>query len=407
MATLFKVRGLGAQGELLERSVHAGDREEAERAARSIGLKVLDVRAQGFFSAPSFAARIGPTGDGAGSFDLALFAHELATLLGAGLSLIEILETLAEREKGHARAGQVLGELVRRMQEGQAFSAALRTFPSVFPELFVASVAASEHTGELAHALQRYLRYHEQLGAIRRKIVSASLYPAMLCVVGSAVALFLLCFLVPRFSRVYEGMEDRLPLASRWLMQWGGFASEYWAPIVAASVASIVAALTASAQPSVRRRLGSAVQRNRWIGSRLRLLQLSRFYRSLGLLLSGGIPVTKALGMAQALLPLSLRGAAGAATLEVTQGRSLSDALQSATLTTSVALRLLRAGERNGQMAEMLEQAAAFHDTEMAHWIDRFTRLFEPVLMLVIGLAIGGIVILLYLPIFELAGNLQ
>jgi general secretion pathway protein F len=102
-----------------------------------------------------------------------------------------------------------------------------------------------------------------------------------------------------------------------------------------------------------------------------------------------------------------LRGAAGAATLEVTQGRSLSDALQSATLTTSVALRLLRAGERNGQMAEMLEQAAAFHDTEMAHWIDRFTRLFEPVLMLVIGLAIGGIVILLYLPIFELAGNLQ
>ncbi|HJS03885.1 MAG TPA: type II secretion system F family protein, partial [Variovorax sp.] len=126
MATLFKVRGLGAQGELLERSVHAGDREEAERAARSIGLKVLDVRAQGFFSAPSFAARIGPTGDGAGSFDLALFAHELATLLGAGLSLIEILETLAEREKGHARAGQVLGELVRRMQEGQAFSAALR-----------------------------------------------------------------------------------------------------------------------------------------------------------------------------------------------------------------------------------------------------------------------------------------
>ena len=235
MATLFKVRGLGARGELLERRVHAGNREEAERAARSIGLKVLDVRAEGFFSAPSFAARVGPAGDGAGGFDLALFAHELATLLGAGLSLIEILETLAEREEGHARAGQVLGELVRRMQEGQAFSAALRTFPSVFPELFVASVAASEHTGELAHALHRYLRYHEQLGAIRRKIVSASLYPAMLCVVGSAVALFLLCFLVPRFSRVYEGMEDRLPLASRWLMQWGGFASEHWALIVAAS----------------------------------------------------------------------------------------------------------------------------------------------------------------------------
>lgn len=406
MAKLFKVRGLGAQGELLERSVHAGNRDEAERVARSIGLKVLDVRAEvSFFSAPSFAARIGPGRDGA--FDLALFAHELATLLGAGLSLIEILETLAEREQRQARAGQVLGELVRRMQEGQAFSSALRTYPSIFPELFVASIAASEHTGELVDALQRYLRYHDQLGTIRRKIVSASLYPAMLCVVGSAVALFLLCFLVPRFSRVYEGMEDRLPLASRWLMQWGGFASDHWAPIVAASIAAIAAALIAAARPGVRRQLGQAVQRTRWIGAWLRLLQLARFYRSLGLLLSGGIPVTKALGMAQALLPLSLRGAAGAATLEVTQGRSLSDALHSAALTTSVALRLLRAGERNGQMAQMLEQAAAFHDAEMAHWIDRFTRLFEPVLMLVIGLAIGGIVILLYLPIFELAGNLQ
>ena len=135
-------------------------------------------------------------------------------------------------------------------------------------------------------------------------------------------------------------------------------------------------------------------------------MQLSRFYRSLGLLLGGGIPVIKAMHMAQGLLPLRLQPAALSATLEVTQGRSLSDSLHTVALTTPVALRLLRAGERNGQMAEMLEQAAAFHDKEIAHWIDRFARLFEPVLMLVIGLAIGGIVILLYLPIFELAGSL-
>lgn len=397
MAT-FKVRGLTAQGELQLRLVSAGSRTEAEQSAHQSGLiRVLDVQGEGFRL--SFAPR-------RGSFDLSLFAHELVALLGAGLSLIETLETLAERQESAARAGSVLNDLVRRMQEGQSFSSALKTFPSVFPELFIASIAASEHTGEMVPALQRYLRYHEQLGVIRQKIISASLYPAMLCIVGSAVALFLLCFLVPRFSRVYEGMEDKLPLASRWLMHWGTFASEHWLLIAGLMIALAVGLPVMLTRPGARAWAGAALQSNRWLGGRVKLMQLSRFYRSLGLLLGGGIPVTKAMHMAQGLLPLRLQPAALSATLEVTQGRSLSDSLQTAALTTPVALRLLHAGERNGQMAEMLEQAAAFHDKEIAHWIDRFARLFEPVLMLVIGLAIGGIVIMLYLPIFELAGSL-
>lgn len=398
----FKVRGLTAQGELQLRLVDAASQAEAEQNARQSGLRVLDVQGQGLRL--SFSLFNPSSG---GSFDLALFAHELVALLSAGLSLIETLETLAERQEHASRAGAVLGDLVRRMREGQAFSSALRAFPGTFPELFVASVAASEHTGEMVPALQRWLRYHEQLGLIRQKIVSASLYPVMLCVVGGAVALFLLCFLVPRFSRVYEGMEDKLPLASRWLMHWGLFASEHWAWIVAAGVAAMVAVPVALTRPRSRAWLGAVVQANRWLGARIQLMQLSRFYRSLGLLLGGGIPVTKAMQMAQGLLPVQLQQAALSATLQVTQGQSLSDSLKAAALTTPVALRLLRAGERNGQMAEMLEQAAAFHDKEIAHWIDRFARLFEPILMLVIGVAIGGIVIMLYLPIFELAGSLQ
>lgn len=393
----FTIRGLTAQGELQSRLVTAGSRTEAEQSARQGGLRVLDVRGEGFrLRFPSSAER----------FDLALFAHELVALLGAGLSLIETLETLAERQEHAARGGEVLNELVRRMQEGQSFSSALKAFPAIFPDLFVASIAASEHTGEMVPALQRYLRYSEQLGVIRQKIISASLYPAMLCAVGSVVALFLLCFLVPRFSRVYEGMEDKLPLASRWLMHWGIFASEHWVLIAILLAALAVALPVMLTRPKARAWMGAALQANRWIGGQVKLMQLSRFYRSLGLLLGGGIPVIKAMHMAQGLLPLRLQAAAMSATLEVTHGRQLSESLLAAGLTTPVALRLLRAGERNGQMAEMLEKAAAFHDTEVTHWIDRFTRLFEPVLMLVIGLVIGGIVIMLYLPIFELAGSL-
>lgn len=397
MAT-FHIRGLTAQGLLREQQFSAASADEAGRLARQSGLEVLEIKATGVAV---------PLWQSTARFDLALFTHELIALLRAGLSLIETLETLAERQQDSAQNHTVLTELVRQMQEGRSFSRALEAFPQYFPSLFVASMAASEQTGEMVDALERYLRYHEQVSIVRQKIISASVYPALLLLVGSAVGLFLLCFLVPRFSHVYEGMDTHLPLASRWLMSWGMFASEH-ALLVTVGLATVIALLVVALRhPVTQSRLLSGLQRNRWIGGQLRLMQLSRFYRSLGLLLRGGIPVIKALRMTQGLLSANMQRDLGTAMQEVSQGHSLSASLQVVGMTTPVALRLLRAGERNGQLAEMLEQTAAFHDKEVGHWIDRFTRLFEPLLMLFIGGVIGGIVILLYLPIFELAGNLQ
>lgn len=394
----FQVRGLTARGVLEERRLTATSAEEAVRLASQTGLDVLQVRSSSL-SLSLFTSRR--------RFDLALFAHELIALLRAGLSLIEALETLAERQQEAGQEHAVLAELVRRMREGQAFSQALQAFPASFPDLFIASVAASEQTGEIVDALLRYVRYHEQVGAIRQKIVSASLYPAMLMLVGGGVGLFLLCFLVPRFSHVYEGLDTELPLGSRLLLQWGLWAGEHAWLVSLGALAGVAALVLAVRHPDVQAYLLGWLQRNRWIGAPLRLMQLSRFYRSLGLLLRGGIPVLKALRMTQPLLPPAQQLALAQAIRQVGQGHRLSESLQQVALTTPVALRLLRAGERNGQVADMLEQVAAFHDKEVGHWIDRFTRLFEPLLMLFIGIVIGGIVILLYLPIFELAGSLQ
>lgn len=393
----FQVRSLTPQGLLQERTLSAGSREEAGRIARQAGLEVLDIRATGMASL---------LGSPPHRFDLALFSHELIALLGAGLSLIEALETLAERQQVARQRDAIFGELVRRMQEGLSFSRVLESYPDIFPDLFVASIAASEQTGEMVDALQRYLRYHEQVSLIRQKIISASLYPAMLLLVGAGVGLFLLCFLVPRFSQVYAGLDTELPLASQLLMQWGVFAGNHSLLVSLGLLAGVSLLVATIRNPAARQHLLSALQRNRWVGAQLRLMQLSRFYRSLGLLLRGGIPLIRALRMTQALLAPPLQLALEQAIQEISQGRSLSKSLQNVQLTTPVALRLLRAGERNGQVADMLEQVAAFHDKEVAHWIDRFTRLFEPLLMLIIGGLIGGIVILLYLPIFELAGSL-
>lgn len=394
----FQIKGLNAQGQVVERAIEAATPDDAGSQARQQGLQVLELQpaaAAWWVSAPR--ARL----------DLALFAQELLALLRAGLSLIEALETLAERQQGAEANTALIAVLVRRMREGQSFSLALQGFPAEFPDLFVASIAASEQTGEMVSALERYLRYHEQVSFIRQKLVSASLYPALLLIVGLGVALFLLGFLVPRFSHIYEGMDAQLPLASRLLMQWGGYAGAHAGVVALAALMLVVGTVALYRSGRLLPAALALLQRNRWLGPRLRLMQLSRFYRSLGLILRGGIPVLKALRMTQGLLPLALQPALLAATQEVAEGRALSDCLQRQGLTTVVALRLLRAGERNGQLADMLESIAAFHDKELATWIDRFARLIEPLLMLLIGGVIGGIVILLYLPIFELAGSLQ
>jgi len=143
------------------------------------------------------------------------------------------------------------------------------------------------------------------------------------------------------------------------------------------------------------------------IGTRLRLYQLARFYRSLGMLLRGGMPVVPALQMVAGLLQSSLREQLALASAYVREGRSISQSMEEHGLTTPVALRMLRVGERTGQMGEMMERIAAFHEEETARWLERFIKLFEPLLMTFVGLTIGVIVVLMYFPIFELAGSIQ
>ena len=171
-----------------------------------------------------------------------------------------------------------------------------------------------------------------------------------------------------------------------------------------ALIASLTIMLT---QPGTRATLTRLAWRTPAIGSHLRTFELARFYRSLGMLLTGGIPIVSALGMVSGLLSAHLRSGAVTAMEAMRRGESISAAFERGQLTTPVASRLLRVGEKSGRMGEMMERIAIFHDEEMSRWVDWFTRLFEPLLMIFIGLAIGLIVVLLYMPIFELAGSIQ
>jgi general secretion pathway protein F len=392
----FEIRALrGAEG-LVTVALEAPDEVSALEQARAQGLAVLSARPRR--ALPSFASPF------ATRFPLLLFSQELVALLAAGLSLPEVVETFAEKES-RPEFRRLFVALRESLYEGRSFSQALERFPETFPSLFVATVRAAERTGDVAEALGRYIAYHERLDAVRRKVVNASVYPIVLLGVGGLVVLFLLGYVVPRFAGVYEEVGRDLPWLSQLLLDWGRLINANGPMLAVAFVAAAVA--VALGLGRLKAFVGRVARRIPAIGERLRVYHLARLYRTLGMLLRGGTPLVTALGMVSGLMPAAMRPQLAAGTQRIREGASISAAMEAAGLTTPVALRLLRVGEKSGEMAEMMDRVAAFHDEELARWIDLVTRLFEPLLMAILGIVIGVIVVLMYLPIFELAGSLQ
>jgi general secretion pathway protein F len=249
--------------------------------------------------------------------------------------------------------------------------------------------------------------YQTQLDGVKKHLVSASIYPVILIVVGGLVGLFLLGYVVPRFSHIYEDIGGDLPWLTRVLMVWGKFVEARGGILLTGIVAAAAGLVFWLRQPSARQLIARQIMRFPTIGERVRVYQLTRFYRTVGMLLAGGTPVTQALFMVSGLLDQELRQRLDSAIKRIREGQPISVSLDGQLLTTPVALRMLRVGERTGQMGEMMERIAAFHEEELARWVERFTRTFEPLLMALIGVVIGGIVVLMYFPIFELAGSMQ
>jgi len=286
-------------------------------------------------------------------------------------------------------------------------SAALEEQPASFPPLYIATVRASERTGAIREALSRYVAYQQQIDLLRKKLVSASIYPLVLCAAGLLVTLFLLGYVVPRFSAIYEDLGSELPWASRTLMQWGRFAHDHGIAVLVGLVALGVGAARLATRASFRAALGRWGARIPMIGRQIHLYQLARLYRTVGMLLRGGLPAVPSFDMSAGLLSPTLRPSLARATQAVREGQSLALSMEKHGLTTPVATRMLRVGERSGNMGEMMERIAAFYDEELARTVDVLTRLIEPALMTLVGLVIGVIVVLMYFPSFELAGSIH
>lgn len=372
-----------------------------ERAARD-GRQVLDCKPRRAASKGEDrerdAKRLG--------LDIVNFSYELASLMAAGLSVIDALRTLAAKESNAACRAALL-DVVEGISEGLPLSTALMRHAGRYPNLLIATVSASEQTGDLSTSLRRYAEQQQTIKILRDKVVGAAVYPALLLAMGFLVVLLLMTVVVPKFSVLIESTRQELPWSSRILMSWGHFAALHRSEIGIAGLVFLVALLAAARQLLRSGARAAWLDAVPFIGPTIRKFRHAHLYRATGMLVHGGIAAPRALQLGATLLGDADRTRLHRAIQLIYEGRSLSSALQEVRLADPVAASMLAVAERTGALAEILERIAQFHESRLQRSVDLTSRLFEPVLMIVIGLVVGAIVVLMYLPIFDLASSLQ
>lgn len=333
---------------------------------------------------------------------LALLTRQLATLVRAELPMDEALAALGE-QAGNARQRELTAALRARVLEGASLAQAMADFPASFPDIFRATVAAGEQSGQLPMVLERLADYAQQRDALMQRILAALAYPLLLAVVAVAVVAGLLTWVVPQIIVVFQNMQQTLPLATRLLMSASSLLRDWgWLILLAAAV--IVAGLRiALRHPPTRQRWHALILRLPLLGRLARAANTARATRTLALLASSAVPLLDALNITARVVPnLVMRESLREAALAVREGGAFSRALADSGQFPPVALRLIASGERSGQLPRMLEEAALQQQRELDRWINLLSATLAPAVILLVGAMVLFIVLAILLPIFSM-----
>lgn len=339
-------------------------------------------------------------------FDVAWWCRELGTLLKAGMTVVEALETLDEQSRGTARE-PVHARLLRSLREGQSLSRAMQG-SSAFPSVLIASVTASERTSTLSSALEDYLRYDDMLERLRRQVLSAAIYPAVVISLGVLISLFLLLYVIPRFSRMYTDFHGAVSVPTQVLMLVSRVLHERLPLVLGALAACVLVAVWAWRQGHALAAAVWAVERIKPLRQQWNHFRHAKLYQSLALMFRGGYTLDEALKVCEDMgLGLAALNSITRTRNDLARGRSVATAFGNAGLTDTVSGRLLAVGERSGGFDAVLQTIADRHAMAFTIFVERATRIVEPLLLLVVALMVGGIVVMMYMPIFDIANGVR
>ncbi|MGK2945958.1 MAG: type II secretion system F family protein [Desulfuromonadales bacterium] len=391
-----------SDGRVLEKEFEAENREDLQENLEEQGFFVFKVRRASL----QWFTRGSASGSLSGRRFLTL-NQEMLVLIRSGLPILQVLDTLVDRMEA-GKLFNTLQEIRTDVKGGNSLSGAFGRFPKMFPQLYVASLQAGEQSGDLPVTLARYIEYQKRVEAIKAKVRSATFYPALLAVAVTVVLGFLLLFVIPSFTQVYADANVQLPFLTRMVIALAnGLVAglPIWVPTFLISLFLLRVYIRTERGALLVDRIKLQLP---FFGPLLNEYALSTFCRTFATTLASGIPIVQAMQMSRGTLNNRIleRGLAGAIN-RIQEGARISEALEQTGNFPVIALRMIGVGETSGSLVDMLDDVSEYYEDEVERRLDRLTTMVEPLMMMTMGLLIGGIVVAMYIPIFQLAGTVQ
>ena len=394
-------------GEIIEGVYVADSEARLRREFEDKGLYVLAIQQAGRRAMAGVRLPPLPKRRGVSGREFLVFNQELATLLKAGMPLVQSLDILRRRVSNVVFKG-VVDDVYERVRSGSALSEAFDAHGRLFPGVYTASLLAGEKSGNLEQVLRRYVAYVKIVSNVKRKTISALVYPAILVVLSLCVVTIIVVKVVPEFSAFYNQFGKELPLSTRMIVAVSAFVTSYYFLILGGLVALVIAFYAWVKQPGQRQRLDRLILRVPMVGPIAQKFSTSQGARTLATLLGGGIPLVNALDVtSRSLSNQFMANELTTAAQQVREGRSLAGAMQDSGVFPDVAIKMVEVGESTGALQEMLNSLADFYDEEIDTNLGRFITIVEPALLVIMGIVIAGLLLSLYMPLFNLSSALN
>lgn len=419
----FDYVALDSRGQETRGSIDAGSPGEASAALRKNGLFATSVTASGKSSAPAAAAKGGAaakTGSkkkgglklfaktSVDSKLIMIFTRQLATLIDAGLPLLKGLEVLGKQEKDEVLR-RIISNLSEAVQGGSTFSESLGQHPKIFSRLFVNMVKAGELGGVLEVVLNRLAEFQEKAQKLKNKVVSAMTYPVIVLGIAMLILVFLLTFIVPKFEQIFKDLLGNKPLPdlTRFVMNLSATAVSNWYILVLLAVGAAVGWKSLNSSEKGRVFIDKTVLKLPLFGDLMRKSSISRFTRTLGTLVTSGVPILQALLITRETAGNSIVAEAVMKVHDaVKEGESIVTPLEASGVFPAMVISMVDVGEETGQLPDMLLKIAEVYDDEVDSTVDALTALLEPLMIVFLAVVVGTIVVALFMPMVELLKNM-
>ena len=388
-------------GRILERRVDSMTLEAAQDELQKQGLHVFSGKQKGFRLPTLGSRRIVSTER------FLLFNQELAALIRAGLPILQGLDLMLERQRS-PKFKAVLTDIRNKVQSGVAMSDAFAAYGDAFPAIYSTSLRAGERSGEIEAVIRRFLRYQKLLLTLRKRVITALVYPAALGVLSLVMIFVMLTYVIPKFSEFFEGFQSELPPLTSFIINLALTVQNNVVLILLTAVAAAFLARAWARTPSGAKAFDAIKLRVPFVGGVLKRVAIMQFTQSLATLLSGGTPLVPSIEIAaQSVTNRAIGARLENLTQPVREGQPLWRSLEETGVISDLAVEMVKVGESTGALVEMLQNASEFYDEEIEASLTRVMALIEPAILVILGVVIAVLLLAFYLPMFQLTSAVQ